>query len=85
MNNKKLPTDSELMSPCISVCRIDPVNEICLGCFRTRGEIASWSSMNKGEQSTLLDILGERRAARTGVKRRRRRLARDDFFGALGL
>ena len=73
------------MSPCISVCRMDPVHEICLGCFRTRGEIASWSSMNKVEQSTLLDILGERRAAITGVKRRRRRLAREGSFGTLGL
>ena len=32
-------------SPCISICRIDPVSEICQGCFRTLDEIAAWSTL----------------------------------------
>ena len=50
---------------------MDPVNNICCGCFRTRGEIALWPSLNKAEQLDLICILGERRAAATGAKRRR--------------
>ncbi|WP_255440410.1 DUF1289 domain-containing protein [Caenimonas sedimenti] len=33
-------------SPCISICRIDPVSEICQGCFRTLDEIAAWSTLD---------------------------------------
>ena len=42
----------------------------CIGCYRTRAEIASWLSMDESDQLNLLNILSERRAAATGVKRR---------------
>ena len=64
---------AKLPSPCISVCQMDPFDEICLGCYRTRGEIASWRGMNEADQQELLDILSERRAIATGAKRRRPR------------
>lgn len=64
---------AKLPSPCISVCQMDPLNGVCLGCYRTRGEIASWLSMDGSDQLKLLDILSERRAAATGAKRRRPR------------
>ena len=34
----------ELLSPCISVCRMHAVSGLCEGCFRTRDEIAAWGS-----------------------------------------
>ena len=52
---------------------MDPSDGVCLGCYRTRGEIASWRSMDEADQLKLLDILSERRAAATGAKRRRPR------------
>ncbi|MEL0141619.1 MAG: DUF1289 domain-containing protein [Candidatus Puniceispirillaceae bacterium] len=64
---------AKLPSPCISVCQMDPSDGVCLGCYRTRGEIASWRSMDEADQLKLLDILSERRAAATGAKRRRPR------------
>ena len=64
---------AKLPSPCISVCQMDPSDGVCLGCYRTRGEIASWRSMGETDQLKLLDILSERRAAATGAKRRRPR------------
>ena len=64
---------AKLPSPCISVCQMDPLNGVCLGCYRTRGEIASWRSMDEADQLKLLDILSERRAVATGAKRRRPR------------
>lgn len=30
-------------SPCISICKLDPDNGWCQGCFRTLDEIAAWS------------------------------------------
>lgn len=32
-------------SPCTSVCRMDGVTGLCLGCFRTLDEIVAWSRM----------------------------------------
>ena len=41
----------EITSPCISVCQMDAATAMCKGCFRTRDEIAAWSSA--GDQSKL--------------------------------
>ena len=35
---------AEIISPCISVCRMQAVTGLCEGCFRTRDEIAAWGS-----------------------------------------
>lgn len=59
-----------LPSPCISVCQLDPASDMCLGCYRTRNEIAAWRSMDTDAQRALLDTLRDRRAAATGVTRR---------------
>ena len=64
---------SQLASPCISICQIDLLSGECVGCYRTRKEIARWSSMTFDEQKLLLDDLGERRAKATGIKRRETR------------
>jgi prolyl-tRNA editing enzyme YbaK/EbsC (Cys-tRNA(Pro) deacylase)/predicted Fe-S protein YdhL (DUF1289 family) len=33
------------MSPCVSVCRMDEVRDVCLGCLRTRDELIAWSTL----------------------------------------
>jgi len=53
-----------LPSPCISVCQMDPQDGVCVGCYRTRAEIAAWRSMSQDDQLVLLDILQDRRARR---------------------
>jgi predicted Fe-S protein YdhL (DUF1289 family) len=63
-------TQAKLVSPCISVCQMDAEKGLCLGCYRTRREIAAWPSMSADEQSALLSELRTRRAAATGVRRR---------------
>lgn len=30
-------------SPCISVCKMDTVSQLCTGCYRTLDEIMVWS------------------------------------------
>ena len=67
ISNSDKPDDIKVPSPCISVCQMDALNEVCLGCYRTRAEIAKWGSMDQGDQILLLDILRERRAKATGV------------------
>ena len=37
---------SEVPSPCVSICRMDPATELCEGCCRTIEEIAAWSQLD---------------------------------------
>ena len=60
-----------LPSPCISICQIDPKTGNCLGCYRSRQEIASWSTMSTDEQAELLQALKQRRSEKTGLHPRR--------------
>jgi predicted Fe-S protein YdhL (DUF1289 family) len=41
-------------SPCISVCRLDPVSQICIGCGRTIAEIAAWPSLSEPERKAIV-------------------------------
>lgn len=46
-------------SPCIRVCRL--VNDVCVGCQRSSGEISAWGKMTEDQQKSLtLRILAQR-------------------------
>ncbi len=47
-------------SPCIGVCRLDEPSGLCLGCARTAGEIAGWSSMGEAARDALWEQLPDR-------------------------
>ena len=64
------PKVIKVPSPCVSVCQMDAQDEVCVGCFRTRAEIAKWPSMDQDDQMLLLDILRDRRAEAIGECRR---------------
>ena len=70
MSTSDKPEAIKLPSPCISVCQMDDLDEVCVGCYRTRAEIATWPSMDREDQMFLLDILRDRRAKATGIRRR---------------
>jgi hypothetical protein len=46
MRSKQPDVPASMPSPCISICQMDPLADVCLGCYRTRQEIASWSRLN---------------------------------------
>lgn len=48
-------------TPCVMVCTVDGASGLCLGCFRTLPEIATWSRMSDEERATIMAELGERR------------------------
>ena len=74
---------SEIPSPCIGVCRLDPVSGLCAGCMRTLAEIAAWPGAGAEERLAIVQRLRARRraAGRTSAAdsrpRRRRRLGAD--------
>jgi predicted Fe-S protein YdhL (DUF1289 family) len=75
-------TMSELQSPCIKVCVIEPGTGWCLGCGRTGAEIAAWPFLGAAERDGItaglaarLKGLGRRpgRAGRRRLPSERRR------------
>ena len=48
--------DNKIISPCISICRTDPVTGYCYGCARTNEEKRQWkeeNSTNKWKENNL--------------------------------
>ena len=42
--------NKKIISPCISICRIDPVTGYCYGCARTNDEKKLWKEENTKNQ-----------------------------------
>lgn len=49
-------------SPCIKLCVINQKDGLCDGCFRSRHEIARWSSYSDAERRAIMQVLKQRRA-----------------------
>jgi predicted Fe-S protein YdhL (DUF1289 family) len=58
-------------TPCVNLCGIDEETGFCLGCGRTRGEIAGWRGMTEAERRSIMGSLAARMAqksAKTGAE-----------------
>ena len=42
--------DNKIISPCISICRTDPVTGYCYGCARTNHEKKQWKDENSSNE-----------------------------------
>ena len=56
-----------VLSPCISVCRIDDATGLCVGCLRTLDEIAAWGMLDDDARRDVWRAIDERRAPRAGA------------------
>jgi uncharacterized protein len=61
----------DIETPCVKVCVVDPETQFCIGCGRTRGEIAAWIGMTVDDRRTIMTALPERVASLTMRKTRR--------------
>jgi uncharacterized protein len=61
----------DIETPCIKICVVEPETGFCIGCGRTRGEIASWLGLSPPERHNLMAALPERIATLTQRKTRR--------------
>ena len=50
-----------IATPCVMVCTVDGASGLCLGCFRTLPEIATWSRMSAEERTKIMGELEGRR------------------------
>lgn len=60
LRSKTVDSAAELPSPCISICRMNAATDLCEGCFRTRGEIAAWSSADEAGKRRIWRLIDER-------------------------
>jgi predicted Fe-S protein YdhL (DUF1289 family) len=62
---------NSIETPCIKICVVEPETGFCIGCGRTRGEIAGWISMSPADRRLVMEGLSERVATMTLRKTRR--------------
>jgi len=51
----------KISSPCVNICKLDS-HDVCLGCWRTRSEIARWTQMSEWERISIMAALPDRSA-----------------------
>ena len=56
----------EIESPCVKICMIHPEAEICVGCHRTREEIAIWGHLSPKARRAVMDDLPARKSLLPG-------------------
>lgn len=52
-----------IASPCSGVCALDRPSGLCMGCLRSRDEIAAWGSATDGEKLQILARVAQRESA----------------------
>jgi uncharacterized protein len=62
---------SDIETPCIKICVVEPETGFCIGCGRTRQEIGDWISMSPATRHDVIATLPERVATLTSRKTRR--------------
>jgi predicted Fe-S protein YdhL (DUF1289 family) len=55
------PQGRRTMSPCKSICMMDPKGPYCLGCKRTIDEIGRWQMMEEAERQRIVGELKTRK------------------------
>tara|TARA_B100000963_G_scaffold232529_1_gene203089 strand:+ start:543 stop:803 length:261 start_codon:yes stop_codon:yes gene_type:complete len=48
--------ENKIISPCISICRTDPVTGYCYGCARTNSEKRNWKDENTSEEWKIKNL-----------------------------
>jgi uncharacterized protein len=61
----------DIETPCIKICVVEPETGFCIGCGRTRQEIADWIGMTPQNRHAVISTLPERVATLTQRKTRR--------------
>ncbi|NLD68621.1 MAG: DUF1289 domain-containing protein [Limnobacter sp.] len=56
-------------SPCISICKIDPEDGLCIGCQRTIDEIANWGAMTPEQRTEVWGRIAERKASKAAASK----------------
>jgi predicted Fe-S protein YdhL (DUF1289 family) len=55
-----------ISTPCVNVCRIDPGDDLCVGCARTPDEIARWLVFDDAQRAAIMALAPRRRVVPPG-------------------
>lgn len=47
-------------SPCISICKMSPDSQLCVGCYRTLDEIIAWSRSDDSTKKQVWQAISQR-------------------------
>ena len=64
--NDEVWSRDEIESPCVKICLIHPEAGICVGCHRTREEIATWSRLAPEARRAVMSELPARKSLLPG-------------------
>jgi uncharacterized protein len=62
---------SDIETPCIKICVLEPESGFCIGCGRSRDEIGDWLALSAANRRAVMETLPERLATLTVSKSRR--------------
>jgi len=51
-----------IRTPCVKVCVVDGESGLCLGCYRTLGEVAGWAGFTDAAREAIMAELPSRRS-----------------------
>ncbi len=57
----EINTSRAVMTPCVGICSLDPDTDLCMGCWRTRDEVASWAMAGDDLRRQILSRARRRR------------------------
>ncbi len=64
--NDDIWSRDEIESPCVKICVIHAEAEICIGCHRTRDEIAAWGRLSPAARRAVMADLPDRKSLLPG-------------------
>ncbi len=47
-------------SPCVSICTMNPVSQLCEGCFRSLSEIGEWARVDDARKRQVWQLIAAR-------------------------
>ena len=47
-------------SPCVSICTMHPVSQLCEGCFRSLSEIGEWARLDDARKRQVWQLIAAR-------------------------
>ncbi len=57
---EQIADSSQIESPCRKICKLDPESRMCIGCKRTRQEIAQWLFFTAAQRRAIMEMLPKR-------------------------
>lgn len=66
MSGSEATHPAGMETPCVNICSIDETSGLCVGCYRTIGEIAAWGRMTNVERRRIMAELPSRASGTSG-------------------